>query len=176
MRIRTIMGVFLLALAAVFAISGCGDTKSEGGTEGAKAEVSSAKNFTVTLLDGSQLSLSDLKGKVAIVDVWDTWCPPCKAEIPHFIELYDQYKDKGLVIVGLAGARYGKEAVEQFIKDYNINYVNGLFNEDFNAKYGPIRSIPTTFVFDQKGNVYKSYLGYRDKSVFEADIRALLEI
>ena len=118
--------------------------------------------------------MSDYKGKALIIDVWDTWCPPCKAEIPHFIELYNEYNSKGLEILGVAGARYGRAAVEKFIKDYGMNYHNAILNEDFYRGFGPINSIPTTFVIDTEGNIYKKYIGYNEKSVFEADVKAVL--
>ena len=154
----------------------CGEAKSNAKTTSAKSTTDNTKDFSLTLLDGKTLTLADLKGKAVILDVWDTWCPPCKAEIPHFISLYNDYKDKGLEIVGIAGARYGKEAVEKFINDYGVNYLNAIITPEFNQTYGPIQSIPTTFVLDKKGNIYKKYIGFNDRSVFENDIKSILGI
>lgn len=167
--------VFILSLSLIMA---CGDAKSnaETGAKTNNAVSDNTKDFTLTLLDGKKLTLNDLKGKAVIIDVWDTWCPPCKAEIPHFIALYDEYKDKGLVIVGLAGGKEGKDAVEKFIVNYGINYLNSMLDQEFMNSYGPIQGIPTTFVLDKQGKVYQKYVGYRDKSVFEADIKAILGI
>ena len=167
--------VFILSLSLIMA---CGDAKSNAETKAKvdKTASENVKDFTLTLLDGKKLTLNDLKGKAVIIDVWDTWCPPCKAEIPHFIALYDEYKDKGLVIVGVAGGREGKEAVEKFIGDYGINYLNTMLDQPFMDSYGPINGIPTTFVLDKQGKVYQKYVGYREKSVFEADIKSILGI
>ena len=173
----------ILVILSFSLIVACGESQSNAetpaeniSTQKATTSSQNAKDFTLTLLDGKKLSSADLKGKAVILDVWDTWCPPCKAEIPHFIELYNEYKSKGLEIVGIAGGRDGLPAVEKFIGDYGINYLNALLDDDFNEKYGPIRSIPTTFVLDKNGNVYKKYVGYNDKSVFETDIKAILGI
>ena len=62
------------------------------------------------------------KGKVVILDLWATWCPPCRKEIPGFINLYKKYKDKGLDIIGVAFDENGQEAVPAFMKAMGINY------------------------------------------------------
>ncbi len=106
MRKRLILTSSLLIILSLSLIMACGESKSNTDTAPAKAESASAQNtkdFTLTLLDGKKLTLNDLKGKAVIIDVWDTWCPPCKKEIPHFIELYSEYKSKGLEIIGVAG-------------------------------------------------------------------------
>ncbi len=72
-------------------------------------------NFTTKLMDGSEVTLTDYMGKVVIVDLWDTWCPPCRMEIPHFIELYSEYKEAGFVMLGLAFAQEGVPAVAAFM-------------------------------------------------------------
>lgn len=172
----------LLALALAFAIMACsggnGEAKANAAPRKAvqKQNLKKAHNFTVTTLDGNKVSLSDYKGKVLILDMWDTWCPPCRAEIPHFVELYGQYKSKGLEILGVAFGREGEAAVRKFVEDYGINYTGALANQDLMNGFGPINSIPTTFVIDQDGNVYKKYIGYREKAVFENDIKTLLDL
>jgi len=123
-----------------------------------------------------KLTLADFRGKVVIVDFWDTWCPPCRMEIPHFIDLHSRYKNKGFEMLGIVLGREGKPKVLDFIKNNRVNYTNAYANEAFLDAYGPIDGIPTTFVIDQKGQIYKSYTGYRDKEVFEGDIKTLLNL
>lgn len=168
-----------LSFLLVIAFVACSGNNSQGEAKAAESdnsEYSNKYNFTTQRLDGSEFKLSDFEGKVVIVDMWDTWCPPCRMEIPHFIDLYSQYEDKGFVMVGLAFGREGKPAVDKFVADNGINYINGVVNQDVIDKLGQPQGIPTTFVIDQNGNVYKKYTGYRDKSVFEADIKSLLNI
>ena len=133
-----------------------------------------APSFTLQDLDSKQVSLSDFKGKVVILDFWATWCPPCVVEIPHFIELYEQYKDKGFVMVGISVDREGTSVVKSFVQKYQVNYTILMADGQIQKAYGNIPAIPTTFVIDSAGNIQRMYVGYRDKAVFEADIKTLL--
>ena len=99
-------------------------------------------NFTLNGLDGKPVDFNDFKGKVLILDVWDTWCPPCKAEIPDFIELYSQYKDKEFLMIGAVIGREGLNTVRQFINTYKINYPTVLFEEKLMDIFGEIQGIP----------------------------------
>jgi peroxiredoxin len=137
--------------------------------------VKKAYDFELKDLDGKSHRLSDFRGKVVILDFWDTWCPPCRKEIPGFVELQKEYKDDGFVMIGVAFARYGPDAVREFMKDYKINYVNLIGDQKVVDGYGGITSIPTTFVIDKEGNIYKKHVGFKAKSVFEKEIKELLD-
>jgi peroxiredoxin len=175
----------LLALVAILiaagAQTGCTQQKEKnaqlsGKNQAAATALKKAPAFELTSTDGKNITLADYKGKVVIVDFWDTWCPPCRMEIPHFIELYSQYRGKGFEMLGVVLGREGKNAVLDFIKKNKINYTNAYSTEQFLNAYGPIDGIPTTFVIDKNGQIYQTYVGYRDKSVFEADIKSLLKL
>lgn len=133
-----------------------------------------APEFTLLDIDGNKVSLSDFKGKVVILDFWATWCPPCIAEIPHFIELYDEYKNRGLEVIGISVDWNGQRVVPPFAEESGINYVLLLGDDEVTDLYGGIISIPTTFILDREGSIRKRYMGYRDKEVFERDIKELL--
>ena len=111
-----------------------------------------------------------------IIDFWATWCPPCRAEIPGFVKLYEQYKDKGLLIVGISLDQGGdaKQKVKDFIKNFNISYPIMMGNSEVVKKFGGIRAIPTTFIVNKKGEIVKKIIGYRDESFFENLIKELL--
>ncbi|MCK4965608.1 TlpA family protein disulfide reductase, partial [bacterium] len=79
-------------------------------------------DFTFNDLNDKPVKLSDYRGKIVLVDIWATWCPPCQAEIPGFINLYKKYKERGVEIIGVSVDRGGKKVVAQFAADYNINY------------------------------------------------------
>ncbi|MBN1479461.1 TlpA family protein disulfide reductase [candidate division KSB1 bacterium] len=180
MKLYNRRGGILMIIALLTAVTCSGD-KMESNVQAAEHNVNSSEyndsyDFTTEKLDGSPLRLSDYKGKVVIINLWDTWCPPCRLEIPDFIELYAQYQKQGFVMVGLAFGQEGRQAVEKFVQDNGVNYVNGFVNQDVIARFGQPRGIPTTYVIDQNGNVYKKYVGYTEKSVFETDIKALLNI
>ncbi len=133
-----------------------------------------APAFTLQDLEGNNVSLADFKGKVVILDFWATWCPPCIKEIPDFIDLYEQYKDKGFAMVGISLDQAGISVVKSFAQRFKINYPILMNDGRVDKAYGGITSIPTTFVIDSAGNIRKKYVGYIEKSVFEADIKALL--
>jgi peroxiredoxin len=133
-----------------------------------------APAFTLQDLNGKSISLSDFRGKVVILDFWATWCPPCVREIPHFIELYEQYKDRGFAMVGISLDHAGISTVKSFVRKYRVNYPILMADGQVGNAYGGIPSIPTTFVIDSAGNIRKKYVAYHDKAVFEADLKKLL--
>ena len=135
-----------------------------------------APAFTLQDLDGKNISLSDFRGKVVILDFWATWCPPCIKEIPDFIELYEKYKDKGFAMLGISLDQAGISVVKSFAQKYKINYPIMMTDGQVDKAYGGITSIPTTFIIDPAGNMQKKYVGYIEKAVFEADIKTLLEL
>ena len=89
-------------------------------------------------------------------------------------KLYDKYKAQGLEIIGVALDKEGASVVKPFVENNKINYMCLIGNEKVVQDYGGIRGIPTTFVIDRNGNIYKKYIGYQEKEVFEKDIKDLL--
>ena len=125
-------------------------------------------------LDGKSVKLSDFKGKVVILDFWATWCPPCRAEIPNFVDLQKQYGKKGLQVVGVSLDQGPVDGVVSFAKAQNINYPIVMGDDDVAQKYGGVQAIPTTFIIDPKGNIVQKHVGFTDKDEFEAEIKKLL--
>jgi cytochrome c biogenesis protein CcmG/thiol:disulfide interchange protein DsbE len=171
--------VAALAVALVLA-SGCGKrspgehgtTTGQSGTPGAIG--TSAPPYALADLEGKVVKNTDFLGKVVILDFWATWCPPCKAEIPHLIALQDKYKDQGLQIVGLSVDEGGANDVKPFANENKINYTMLIASSETARAYGGISGIPTTFVLDKRGTIVKKFLGYTDPDVFEAAIQPLL--
>lgn len=131
-----------------------------------------APNFTLPSLGGDDFILSSLKGKVIILDFWATWCSPCRKEIPGFIELYREYKDEGLEIVGVC--LESEAAVKPFAEETGINYALVFANQEIVQRYGGIRYVPTTFIIDRQGNIIKKHIGYTSRETFEEEIKELL--
>lgn len=130
-----------------------------------------APDFTLTDINGKQVSLSDYKGKVILLDFWATWCGPCRMEIPSFIQLQDEYEDD-VVVLGISLDQGGPKDVVPFAKKMNINYPVVYGDGNVVQAYGGVRSIPTTFVIDRDFNIQRKYVGYTDHKVFEKDILA----
>ena len=133
---------------------------------------SAAPDLTLRDLDGNTVTLSQFKGKVIILDFFATWCPPCRQEIPDFVELQKQYGSQGFTMVGVSLSRL--EETRAFAELFGMIYP--VLIDDGYAKtvYGPIRSIPMTIIIGKDFKIAKKYIGYRPKEVFEADVRALL--
>ena len=137
----------------------------------ASEEREKAPDFTLESINGDTIKLSDYRGKVVILDFWATWCRPCVMEIPHYKELYEAYKDSGLAIIGIALDKPQK--VVSFVDRFEVNYPIAVGDRSLAREYGGIRAIPTTFVLDQDGRIYRKYVGYRAKEVFLQDFMNL---
>ena len=133
-----------------------------------------APNFTLKTSDGNTVELSKLKGKTVVVNFWATWCGPCRAEIPGFLDVYNKYKSKGLEIVGISVDRGGWSDVNPFVKKFNITYPVVLGNDKVTRLYGDIEAIPTTFIIDKNGTIVNQHVGYMKAEDFEAMIKDLL--
>jgi thiol-disulfide isomerase/thioredoxin len=130
-------------------------------------------DFKVKGFDNREVSLAQYRGKVLILDLFATWCPPCRQEIPHFNELQQAYLGK-VAVVGLAYDQGAAKDVLQFAKEMQINYDIYWGSEEI-AQFVGLRGIPHTLVIDAQGHVVKSYVGYQDKEVFDKDIQDLLK-
>jgi thiol-disulfide isomerase/thioredoxin len=132
-------------------------------------------DFTMKDLDGKDVSLSSFKGKVILLNFWATWCGPCKAEIPGFVELQKQYGKDGLVVVGYSVDDEAPKA-RAFAEEYKMNYpiLLGLGREDVQDAYGPLWGIPASFIIGRSGKVCQKHMGIAPKAVFEKEIKALL--
>jgi peroxiredoxin len=175
-----VVAIFILAL--VLALSGCGGgAKSKsGGTSAAPAPAGNgqagtqAPAFELADLTGKNVSSRDYEGKVVILDFWATWCPPCREEIPHFVQLQSKYQSQGLVIVGLSLDAGGVKDVAPFVEKHNVNYPMLIGNDDVAKAYGGVSAIPTTFVIDRQGKIVKRFIGFTPPEVFEETIAPLL--
>jgi peroxiredoxin len=131
-------------------------------------------DFTFKDLDGKEVPLASFKGKVVLLNFWATWCGPCKAEIPGFVELQAKYKDK-LTVVGLSVDDPADKA-RAFATEYKINYpiLLGDGDEKVQDAYGPIWGIPASFIISKDGKVCRRHLGIAPKAVFEKELVALM--
>ena len=119
------------------------------------------------------VKLSDYKGKVVLLNFWATWCGPCKLEIPDFVELYDQYKDKGFVILGVS-VDDSPEQLQAFMKEYGMNYPVLQMTPDVEDAFGPFYGYPTSFFVARDGTICLKHLGPLSHAQAEQEIKSLL--
>lgn len=177
---------YLLTPLVVLTLIACAQEKKSDnqGTKGESPVSESVKAPAFMLKDGqgNDVKLAVFNGKVIILDFWATWCPPCRMEIPHFIELQKEYGEKGLQVIGISVDQEGWKVVTPFIEEQGINYPILLTDQKTYLDYqkllppGLQGSIPFTFILDRQGNVSDQVVGYREKNYFESKIKSLLEI
>lgn len=119
-----------------------------------KPSIGSTPELSGTTLDGKELSLSDYKGKVVMLDFWATWCGPCIAEMPNVRKVYDKYHDKGFDIVAISLDR-SIDPLKEYISENEISWAN-IYDADQTASLADqfsITSIPSIFILDQTGKI-----------------------
>lgn len=174
---RLALTLITLALIAAFGVSSCSrspETAKESapktGAPGSGGPVAGtplpAGMMTTELktIDGKSIKLSDYAGKVVIVNLWATWCGPCRIEIPHLIDIANEYQGR-VELIGLTNEDpvADAEKVKNFMRDHKINYTIGWATQDFalGLMQGNIRnSIPQSFVITRDGRVYKRFVGF----------------
>jgi thiol-disulfide isomerase/thioredoxin len=107
-------------------------------------------DFTLPDLDGKQVSLSDFRGKWVIVNYWATWCPPCLEEIPGLVDLYDNNRDK-LVVLGIDHEEVNDEYLREFVESHLISYPVLRMDPVPVTPLGPVLGLPTTYIISPQG-------------------------
>ena len=137
--------------------------------------------FVLPNLKGGKVHFSEFQGKIVILDFWATWCAPCREEMVHLNELYQQYKGDGLIVVGIAMDQGGPERIQQVIEKFGIGYINLMADEkvikDFESLpgMGPIQGIPASYIIDPQGRICYRFVGLTQKEVFEKAIKRLMK-
>ena len=143
-----------------------------------KEPLSLAPDFTLRDLDGERVTLSKLRGKVVLLNFWATWCPPCRMEIPDLSRIYTDYKDKGVVVLGVSWDDLSNEQIKAFVKNYKVAYpiFHGTQSElsQIGKAYAWQGYLPTTYLIDRKGYLRDVYVGARNAQFFLKGIEPLL--
>ena len=124
-------------------------------------------------IDGRTVKLSDFKGKVVVLDFWATWCGPCRASLPHLNEVQGRFAGQGLVVVGISVDDTEPQVVRHFVDRLGLKFRMAMADERVLDLYGPIRTIPTTFFINRRGEVVRRVVGYIDSETLESYVREL---
>lgn len=164
----------LIAAVAVIVVASIWNRNRPGEPAVPHSGAVPAPAWTLKDLDGQPVSSAQFRGKVVILDFWATWCPPCRAEIPGFVELQKTYGDQGLVVVGVSLDRTGPAPVKEFVQRFNMNYPVVMGDEKMVQAFGGIEALPTTFIINRAGHLTGMHVGFTDKQAFEKEIKPLL--
>jgi peroxiredoxin len=188
-EMRNPLFILLLAVLSISLLSACSSDKSsqQKPTEPLERldpysaalyparQKATANDFTVTLMNGQSFQLSEQKGNVVLMNIWATWCAPCADEMPDFVDLYEKYKDQGLVILGVSIDEQGRSVVKPFMEKFNVTYPMFIDDGTIMEKYGPTMGIPTTYIIDKQGDLKYFSVGALTKKELEPRLKELLE-
>ena len=168
--------IFITLFISAFLLSCSGTDKNENTQkDDSKAGLGSFPDVTFTTLEGDELSMNDLKGKVVFVNFWATWCAPCRREIPDFISFQKQYGGDDFTIVGVSLDEEGFGVVEPYAKEMGINYPLVVDNQNLGDKLGGIFAVPTTYFVDKKGDIVGRKIGYFSEEQMKKQINKMLD-
>lgn len=176
---RLALTVLVLSIGALIGTSSCNSNDSVGAPKGPKEPVSrvasntpgmlppSVRDAEMKAVTGNPIKLSDYSGKVVILNLWATWCGPCRMEIPELVRVYKEYREQGLEVVGLSteNPEASAEGVRRFIQEYEMNYRVGWSPPEISIALMQGRdAIPQSFVISRDGRVLKRFIGFSHQS------------
>jgi peroxiredoxin len=175
MKMKWMVGAIAALALGVLTLPVFLDSESHEPVEGATCKAEGPANLDLTLKDmnGADVKLSDYKGKVILLNFWATWCPPCLAEIPEFIKVYDEKKGDGFAILGVS-TDDTPEQLRAFASEKKVTYPLLLITPEMEDAYGPLFGLPTSILIARDGSVCKRHFGPMSKEQLEKELKPLL--
>lgn len=134
-----------------------------------------APDFAISTLEGDTLRLSELRGQVVLLNFWATWCPPCRVEMPGFQDVWEDYRDRGVVILGLSVDRGDRAQVERWVQDRGFTYPIGFAPGSVVRAYGGANVLPTSLLINREGRIVHRVEGFYAEPALRAAIHRLLD-
>ena len=177
--------VALIALVLSLGIYGCTTINETGTTSNSSDNIGYkvgqiAPDMELKSIDGTSMKLSDLRGKMVLVDFWASWCKPCRMANPHVVKAYNDYKDKefknakGFTVWGVSLDR-GEAGWKKAITEDKLSWETNFLGTQAIAKQYGVRSIPAQFLIDGNGVILATYVGYNPDESFEAELKKLVK-
>ena len=139
-----------------------------------RARDASSPTFTAQTLDGTVVSSETLRGKVVLVNIWATWCLPCRVEMPLLEATWQRHRDAGLVLLGASVDRGSPIGVREFVTSRSITYPIAIVGDDVIAALGGVRGYPTSVLIGRDGRVRHRVIGPIGPMSLEPAIRRAL--
>jgi len=159
--------ILLIILTLVLLVTGC--SEPSGARVGEPAP-----DFKLQNLDGQYISLSDLRGKPVLLNFWATWCPPCRVEMPYLQEIFEEWSDKGLVLLTIDIGE-GPSQIKEFLEANNLSLPVLLDTKKNVAQRYNITGIPTTFFIDKDGVIREKIIGaFPSKGAIEKHLNKIM--
>jgi thiol-disulfide isomerase/thioredoxin len=181
---RSLLLVLVIGVAAItwaasrFSRQVSGRVESEAGANGARVTLRFFRNpaaapvVAMRDLDGREVSLASLRGKVVLVNFWATWCGPCRAEIPDLVALQEKYRDQ-LQVIGISQDEVPVDLVRRFAADHRMNYPVVMSTPEIEKLFPGVNALPTSFIVDRESRIVQKHVGMLTASLTEQETRAL---
>ncbi len=159
---RRCIGIALVVVTCL--ACSCSKKKEQGKAPPNITEGVKAPGFTVRDLNGKEVNLAELQGKVVLVNFWATWCPPCREEIPSMVKLNRLMADRPFQMLALSVDEGGRQTVEEFFRRKGVSLPTLIDTDQQVAKLYGVTGVPRSFIIDKKGVVRKKVVGGLDWS------------
>jgi len=155
---------------------------TSNGTKKVASDLKPEPSVTFKNLQGQDVSLASYKGKVVLLNMWGTWCEPCRGEIPTLIKMQQDYSGKGFTILGVATNDEVNNVIP-FVHDtkfdvggqeLTMNYPIVMGSDDISNAFGGLLGMPTSFLIDRNGDIVKRYIGSLNPTEINDDVKAQL--
>jgi peroxiredoxin len=171
--------ILVMALAAALFLyrnwqKGTDRSAAREATAAPAAGTRTAPPFALKDVNGNLYSSTRFAGKPTVINFFATWCPPCREEIPGFVEVYNKHKDKGFELIGISLESDSREDLAGFLMNNRIEYRILLGDLATARAYGGVTSIPTTFFVGKDGKIKNVHVGYLGKEDFDREVQKLL--
>ena len=136
------------------------DNPSQNGSPPSPRQGFTAPDFSVDVLGGGQITLSGLRGQPVVLNVWATWCPPCRQEMPALEKIHNDFKEQGLVLIGMnLTSQDSEKTVAAFVQEYGLSFPVALDRDGTVQRKYKISGYPTTFFIDRDGIIRSVVVG-----------------
>jgi len=169
--LRVVSSLVVLTLVALFGASSCNSTDEAGKTTPPGVPRTTTKpglppsvlDADLQMSDGSSIKLANFSGKVVFLNLWATWCGPCRREIPELVRLHQEFQARGVEVIGLSteDQEGSAEAVRDFVREYHMDYPVGWAPREVAGILMQGRgSIPQSFIISRDGRIVRRFIGY----------------